>query len=168
MLFNKYYTNSSSYLGKNNYYCDIFPHKPRIKRTYGWDFPFQDYSSNRHYNTHRHIILIHGHGSGEPKDHLTGQTRREKMSSTVQNFNQSSNMSIYPRNPVSAPSANPDLRHTPMGYSPNSVRLLFVEDAERRVKELGYPIPAQSPGPSPYSNGVNFPYSQKKLPFRQY
>jgi hypothetical protein len=31
----------------------------KVKRTYGWLCPFQDYTSNRYFNTKRRIELVH-------------------------------------------------------------------------------------------------------------
>lgn len=133
MPFNKYYTNLPPYPA-NNYYGNTL-HKPRIKRTYGWDCPFQDYGSNKHYNTQRHINLIHGYG--EPIDHLTGETRQQKRSAAVQTFNQPLNISMYPKTTNAQPWTYPEPRYTPMGHNPNAIRLPFLEAVERSLVLLG-------------------------------
>ena len=55
----KSYMNTSFHLGKIHTDVDSVRHKNKIRRTYGWDCPYQDYRSNRHYNTQRHINLTH-------------------------------------------------------------------------------------------------------------
>ena len=74
----KSYMNKPFHLGKIDTDVGSVHHKEQIRRTYGWDCPYQDYESNRHYNTQRHINLTHGNGSGEPVNHMTGETREEK------------------------------------------------------------------------------------------
>lgn len=71
--------------------------KNKIKRTYGWDCPYQDYTSKRHFNTQRHIYLRHGIGSGEPVDHMTGETRDEKRRAANVSRNRPMNVSVYSR-----------------------------------------------------------------------
>ena len=123
----------------------------RTKRTYGWDCPYYDYTSNRHYNTQRHIDLIHGIGLGEPVDHSTGETREEKKRAFASddNHNRSINMLAYPRTRSQSPVINP------INYpdTPGTIRMPFLEAQGRRVRELGYTAPSLSlarvPSPAP-------------------
>ncbi|MGE5660893.1 MAG: hypothetical protein ACM3X1_01460 [Ignavibacteriales bacterium] len=91
--------NKPFHLGKIDSDVDSLHHKNKYRRTHGWDCPYQDYGSNRHYNTQRHIDLTHGCGSGEPIDHMTGETREEKSllweSQSVQEYECVSQFSYY-------------------------------------------------------------------------
>lgn len=98
MNINKDYTNRVSDLGIIDTVLRIGHPNCRIKRTYGWDCRYDDYFSNRHYNTQRHIDSIHGIGSGEPVDRRTGETREEKKKAFASdgNHNQSINRLAHP------------------------------------------------------------------------
>lgn len=65
----KSYIEKPFHLGKIDTDVDSLQLKNKYRRTHGWDCPCQDYRSNRHYNTQRHINLTHGYGSGGPIDH---------------------------------------------------------------------------------------------------
>jgi hypothetical protein len=163
--FNKSYTNRVSEIGKN-YNAVLIRHPNcRTKRTYGWDCPNCDYSSNRHYNTQRHIDSIHGIGSGEPVDHRTGETREEKRGAAAapaaadDNPNQSNNMVVYPR-PHPQPLTNNPINY-PDPVSP--IRMPFLEAQERRVRELGYT--AQNPS---LDLGLGPPPTPTQLPPHDY
>ena len=95
MHIDKSYMNTPFHLGKIHTNVGSVRHINKIRRTYGWDCPYLDYESNRHYNTQRHIDLTHGIGSGEPVDHMTGETREEKRRAANGSCNQSMNMSAY-------------------------------------------------------------------------
>jgi hypothetical protein len=140
----KYYISNPIYLGKIDNVVLTQRPKNKINRTYGWDCPFQDYTSNRHYNTQRHIYLIHGIDSGEPVDHITGETREQKRRVANKSHNQSMNMSAYYRTrPVSPPVRNPGNYCDTTLSAPKPIMMPFLEAQERRIKELGYTVPAQ-------------------------
>lgn len=71
----------------------------KVRRTYGWLCPFQDYKSNKCYNVQRHIDSIHGKGSREPIDSRTGETRAQKRmnANSHRNMPQSSSDCMGPR-----------------------------------------------------------------------
>ncbi len=137
--------NTPFHLGKIEPDVGSMYHKSKIRRTYGWDCPYQDYKSNRHYNTQRHIDLTHGSGSGEPVDHMTGETRQEKRRATNESRNQSMNMPKY-RTTGSPPVRFQENYHDKIlsTFNPDPIRMHYLEAQERRVKDLGYKIPAQS------------------------
>ena len=54
--------------------------KVKLRRTYGWLCPFDEYKSNKWYNVQRHINSVHGWDSGAPVDSKTGETREDKVS----------------------------------------------------------------------------------------
>jgi hypothetical protein len=56
----------------------IVPVRNKVRRTHGWLCPYRDYRSNKHFTTQRHINAIHG--SGEPVDSRTGETKTQKKS----------------------------------------------------------------------------------------
>jgi hypothetical protein len=68
----------SQWFPNNGYGSNIFPTK--VRRTHGWLCPCGDYKSNRWFNTQRHIYKLHG--SGEPIDSRTGETKAEKKAGT--------------------------------------------------------------------------------------
>ncbi len=144
----KSYMNKPFHLGKFDTYVGSVHHKEQIRRTYGWDCPYQDYESNRHYNTQRHINLTHGNGSGEPVDHMTGETREEKRRVSGESLNQSRNVSVYRSSRTISPAVKyPDTISPSVG--PNPIRMPYLEAQEMRAKELGCPIRAQPPNGFP-------------------
>jgi hypothetical protein len=136
------YKNKSFHLGKIDTNVIQLHHRNKYRRTYGWDCPYQDYKSNRHYNTQRHINLTHGYGSGEPVDHTTGETREEKRRASRESFERSKNGSMYrsshPKFPVIK---YPDT--IAPSVIPNFIRMPYLKAQEVRVTELGFPIGAQ-------------------------
>lgn len=123
--------------------------KNKIKRAYGWDCPFKDFTSNRHYNTQRHIYSIHGIGSGEPVDHRTEETREEKIRAANGSHTHPMNTSVNSRTcPVFPPVRDP-------GNCPDtisaaySIRMPYLEAQEHRIKELGYTVPGHNYGQHP-------------------
>lgn len=164
MQIDKSYVNRPFHLGKIHTDVGSVRHKNKIRRTYGWDCPYQEYESDRHYNTQRHINLTHGSGSGEPVDHMTGETREEKRRAANGSCNQSMNMSAY-RNTssMSPPVRYPDTILPTL--NPDPIRMPYLEAQERRAKELCYPVRAQPPnsypthpGPTDWANASNPPY----------
>lgn len=163
----KFYMNKPFQLGKIDTGVDSLHHKNKYRRTHGWDCPYQDYESNRHYNTQRHINLTHGYGSGEPVDHMTGETREEKRRAYFGSLNQSRNVSVYRSSRTMSPAVRYPDTIAP-SLSPNYIRMPYLEAQEMRVKELGYPIRAQPPNSYPprpsgsagWGNAMNPPYGK--------
>ena len=167
----KSYIDRSFHLEKIDTDVDSSYLKNKYRRTHGWDCPYQDYRSNRHYNTQRHINLTHGYGSGEPIDHMTGETREEKKRAYCESLNQSRNVSVY----CSSRTISPVVRYPDTiasSVSSNSIRMPYLEAQEVRVKELGYSVGAQPPirylpcpsGSAGWGNAMNPPY--RKNPSR--
>jgi len=164
MHIDKSYMNTPFHLGKIHANVGSVRHINKIRRTYGSDCPYLDYESNRHYNTQRHINLTHGSGSGEPVDHMTGETREGKRRAANGSCNQSMNMSAY----HGTCSMSPHVRYPDTilpTLNPDPIRMPFLEAQERRVKELGYPVRAlppnsysPHPGPADWMNAGNPPY----------
>lgn len=161
----KFYMNKPFHLGKIDSDVDSLHHKEKIRRTYGWNCPYQDYKSSRHYNTQRHIYLTHGIGSGEPVDHMTGETREEKRRAANESRNQPMNMSVYRSSHTISPTVKYPNSIAP-SVSPNPIRMPYLEAQEMRARELGYPIGAQTPnkypttpsGSADWWNEMNPPY----------
>ena len=65
----------------------IHQNKVKVRRTYGWLCPFDEYKSNKWFNTQRHINSQHGWGSGVPVDSRTGETREEKVRNAITQSN---------------------------------------------------------------------------------
>jgi hypothetical protein len=158
------------YLGEIDPVVLTHQRKNKIKRTYGWDCLYCDYTSNRHYNTQRHIYLKHGIASGEPVDHMTGETREEKRGATNESLNQSMDLSPYPRiYPLASPVKNREYYLDTTSPTTNPIRLPYLEAQARRLKELGYGVPAQPPhNYGPHVSGppswTNAPRYRKNLP----
>jgi hypothetical protein len=157
----------SQWFPKSGYESNIVPTK--VRRTHGWLCPCGDYESNRWFNTNRHIFKLHG--SGEPIDSRTGETRAEKktgMSSILH-----SNSFMLAPNVVTPAKAKElsknkivdtkahipvtefeDIRITqnvPLHtFLEDSYSMPFLDAQRRRVTELGYGvrIPSQSLPPS--------------------
>jgi hypothetical protein len=116
----------------------------KIPRTFGWYCPFDNYKSEKHYNTQRHIDLRHGYGSGQPIDSLTGLTREQKRRNALR---QETSINIRENNySTSSPSRPFDNAQT-QNNSGNSQSFLnnqsafdmpLLDDATIRVRELGY------------------------------
>ena len=161
----KSYINKPFHLGKIDANVNSLHLKNKYRRTHGWDCPYHDYGSNRHYNTQRHINLTHGYGSGEPIDHMTGETREEKKRACCGSLDQSRNMSVYRSSRTMCPVVRyPDTIAS--SVSPNPIRMPYLEAQEVRVKELGYLVEAQPPirylpcpsGSAGCGNAMNPPY----------
>jgi hypothetical protein len=168
----KSYIDKPFHLGKIDTDADSLHLKNKYRRTHGWDCPYQDYGSNRHYNTQRHINLTHGYGSGEPIDHMTGETREEKKRAYCGSLNQSRNVSVYRNSRTVSPAVRyPD--NIASSVSPNPVRMTYLEAQEVRVKELGYSVGAQPPirylpyhsGSAGWGNAMNPPYRKNPNDF---
>jgi hypothetical protein len=139
-----YNTNNPNLLGRIDNVVIPQHLKNKIRRTYGWDCPYQDYTSKRHFNTQRHIYLTHGIGSGEPVDHMTGETRDEKRRAANESRNQSMSVSVYPRTrPLPPPIKNPANYCDTRISAPAQIGMPYLEAQERRLEELGYTVPAQ-------------------------
>jgi hypothetical protein len=155
----KSYKINPNYLAKIDNVLPAQHPKSKVKRTYGWSCPFLDYTSNRHYNTQRHIHSVHGIGSGVPVDHTTGETREEKRRAAAnESHSQSMSMSVYSTGtrPVPTPVGNPG-EYYDTTLSANPISMPYLEAQERRLKELGYPVPRQAAhnyGPYPAGHTV--------------
>jgi hypothetical protein len=53
----------------------------KVRRTYGWQCPYCDYTSNKRFNTQRHSYTRHG--DGEPIDSRTGETMAQKKAAAL-------------------------------------------------------------------------------------
>lgn len=65
----------------------VHQNKVKVRRTYGWLCPFDEYESNKWFNVQRHINSQHGWGSGEPVDSRTGETKEEKVKNATTQIN---------------------------------------------------------------------------------
>jgi hypothetical protein len=137
----KSYIEKPFHLGKIDNDVDSLHLKNKYRRTHGWDCPYQDYRSNRHYNTQRHINLTHGYGSGEPIDHMTRETKEENKRPFCGSLNQSRNVGVY----RSSLTIFPVVRYPASSVSSNPIRVPYLEAQEVRVKELGYSVGVQPP-----------------------
>jgi hypothetical protein len=117
----------------------------KARRTYGWCCPFDNYKSNRHYNTQRHIQLIHGEGSGDPLDSLTRQTREENIrndrvqgtsSKTTPDSNYIMNNSYRPINSIKVGHSLKDNQLS--AWNEQAYDTPILNAATKRIKELGY------------------------------
>jgi hypothetical protein len=128
----KSYIDKPFHLGKIDTNVDSLHLKNKYRRTHGWDCPYQDYRSNRHYNTQRHTNLTHGYSSGEPIDHMTGETREEKKRAYCGSLNQSRNVSVYRSSRTISPVVRyPDTIAS--SVSSNPIRMPYLEAQEVRV-----------------------------------
>jgi hypothetical protein len=182
-LLREFYENISYMYKRNNNINNAklsqwFPngrHKSRIfsikvRRTYGLLCPCGNYKSNRWSNTQRHIDRLHG--SGEPIDSRTGETRAEKKAGvpathSISALQSSSIMPapnvVIPAKPkelsgnkiVNAHALIPTVESENIQVTQNaslhatdegSYSMPFLDAQERRVTELGYGIrmPSQS------------------------
>lgn len=142
----------------------IDPVRTKVRRTHGWICPYSDYKSNKHFNTQRHINAIHG--SGEPVDSRTGETKTQKKSkaSNAQIFSSmqsgyvmsAPNMVIagQPKELSESRTANarsylpvtqslPNTQNAPL-YTTDEYTypMPFLDAQARMLIELGYDIPA--------------------------
>ena len=108
----------------------------KIPRTYGWLCPYDNYKSDKHYNTQRHINLRHGYGSGEPIDSLTGLTREQKRRNALRQETTSINIHGNKYNTNTRPFDNAQIQNNSGNQSAFDMPLL--DDATKRVRELGY------------------------------
>jgi hypothetical protein len=117
----------------------------KIPRTYGWLCPFDNYKSEKHFNTQRHINLRHGYGSGEPIDSLSGLTREQKRrnasgrdTSSIKihgnNFNTNSSYRPLDKFQLRYNSGNSQSHAS----NQNAIHMPFLNDATKRVGEFGY------------------------------
>jgi hypothetical protein len=160
-------SNLSQWFPKSGYESNFFTTK--VRRTYGWLCPCGDYESNRWFNTQRHIYKLHG--SGEPIDSRTGETRAEKKTGASA-IHHSSPVMFAPK--VITPAKEKELSKNKIVNTQALIRTAEIEDfritqnvplhtiledsysmpfldaQRRRVTELGYGvrIPSQSLLPS--------------------
>jgi hypothetical protein len=157
----------SQWFTRRNYESIFVPTK--VRRTHGWLCPCGDYKSNRWFNTNRHIYKLHG--SGEPIDSRTGETRAEKKRGVSATHHSRSVMvtpkEIIPGKPkelsknkvVNTQALLPAAEIEDIRISQNvplhtvledSYSMPFLDAQRRIVTELGYVvrIPSQSLLPS--------------------
>ena len=144
-----YQINNSNRVSESDYSHMVreprVPQSPvKIPRTYGWLCPYDNYKSDKHYNTQRHINLRHGYGSGEPIDSLTGLTREQKRRNALRQDTTSINIhgNNYDTNSSSRPFDNAQIQNN--SGNQNAIRMPLLDDATKRVKELGYSQNAQT------------------------
>jgi len=145
-----YQMNNSNRASESDYsHMEREPRVPqapvKIPRTFGWYCPFDDYKSEKHYNTQRHINLRHGDGSGQPIDSLTGLTREQKRRNALRQ--DTSFINIRKNNYSTSSPTRPFDNAQTQNNSDNSQSLLnnqstfdmpLLDDATKRVRELGY------------------------------
>jgi hypothetical protein len=117
----------------------------RTRRTYGWLCPFDRYKSNKYYNAQRHINLTHGYGSAEPINSSTGLIREQKRRKALgqdafstNTFDNRYNMGSSPRPPNDAQLDYDSDSSQSNVSNQNDFDTPILNDAKRRVKELGY------------------------------
>ena len=117
----------------------------KTPRTFGWHYPFDDYKSEKHYNTQRHINLRHGDGSGQPIDSSTGLTREQKRRNALRQ--DTSTIIIHEKNYNTRIPSRPFDNAQTQNNSGNSQSLLnnqtafdmpLLDDVTKRARELGY------------------------------
>jgi hypothetical protein len=135
----------------------IHQNKVKVRRTYGWLCPFDEYKSNKRFNVQRHINSQHGWGSGEPVDSITRETKEEKARNAITRSNlpnvlttslgshshSGSIRSIQPDTGIGRCNTSqkwnqtspPNTSLSPYG---SNVRMPFLESQEKRVRQLGY------------------------------
>jgi len=136
----------------------IHKNKVKVRRTYGWLCPFDEYKSSKWFNTQRHINSQHGWGSGVPVDCRTGETREEKVRNAITQSNLPDTLTTFLDSHSHSGSIRSIQSDTGFGSSnksqkwnqtspPNTlvppayesnVRMPFLESQERRVRQLGY------------------------------
>lgn len=145
------------------------PIKVKVRRTYGWLCPYEDYRSKRWSSAQRHINAIH-EGAGDPVDSRTRETRDEKFANALYR-NDMRNILSSDRKPhrsviladrsnkrsgVRIDSTQAQLPVTEFGNFQNtkdvtlspvagsSCPMPFLDAQAKRVKELGYDVPFRS------------------------
>lgn len=132
----------------------VYQNNVKVRRTYGWVCPFDDYKSNKRFNVQRHINSVHGEGSGVPLDGRTGETMEDKVRNTAlqRNFQNTFAPSNSHSNPIGPTRQDRELggntgqkenQSTPPAALLSSarmsdVRMPFLESQEERVRQLGY------------------------------
>lgn len=158
-----YQINNSNRVSESDYSHMVreprVPQSPvKIPRTYGWLCPYDNYKSDKHYNTQRHINGRHGYGSGEPIDSLTGLTREQKRRNALGQNTSTTNIHgyNYNTNSSSRPSDNAQIQNNSGNQSAFDMPLL--DDATKIVRELGYcqNVPTGIQKKTPYG-GVRVP-----------
>ena len=147
----------------------FLPAKVKVRRTFGWLCPYEDYRSNRWSNTQRHINAIHA-GAGNPADSRTGETKAQKIANALNRSNMPNILSDYRVPHLSATSPDrtneqsqdridsnhaqlpvtefpnfqntKDATQTPVAGS--SCPMPFLDAQAKRVKDLGYDVPIRS------------------------
>jgi hypothetical protein len=134
----------------------IHQNRVKVRRTHGWLCPFDEYESNKWFNTQRHINSQHGWGSGAPVDSRTGETREEKVRNAITQSNLPNTLttsfdshfgsirSIQSDTGFGSSNTSQKWNQTsppntllPPAYESN-VRMPFLESQEKRVRQLGY------------------------------
>jgi hypothetical protein len=132
----------------------VYRNNVKVRRTYGWDCPFDDYKSTKWFNVQRHINAVHGWGSGVPVDSRTGETKEDKVSNATLQRNLPNNLVPPYSRSNSIGSARSDTEFEdkpgekvneavpPAGLSSpawiGNVRMPYLESQEERVQQLGY------------------------------
>ncbi len=136
-----YQINNSNRVSESDYSHMVreprVPQAPvKVPRTFGWHCPYDNYKSEKHYNTQRHINLRHG--SGQPIDSSTGLTREQKRRNALRQDTSSINIhgNNYNTNSSSRPFDNAQIQNNSGNQSAFDMPLL--DDATKRVRELGY------------------------------
>jgi hypothetical protein len=154
----------------------VLPIKVKVRRTYGWLCPYEDYKSNRWSNAQRHIDAIH-EGAGNPVDSGTGETKDQKIANALNRRNMPNILSDYRVPHLSVTSADrsnkqfgtridsshaqlpgtefgnfqntKDVTQSPVAGS--SCPMPFLDAQAKRVIELGYDVPDRSQKDIPMS-----------------
>lgn len=92
-----YQINNSNRVSESDYSHMVreprVPQSPvKVPRTFGWHCPYDNYKSEKHYNTKRHINIRHGFSSGQPIDSSTGLTREQKRRNALRQDTSSINI----------------------------------------------------------------------------
>jgi hypothetical protein len=136
----------------------VYRNNVKVRRTYGWDCPFDDYKSNKRFNVQRHINSVHGWGSGVPLDDRTGETMEDKVRRATLQRNFQNTLAPSYSHSDSFGSTRPDTefggntgekenQSAPPAalLSPartSKIRMPFLESQEERVRQLGYGPPS--------------------------
>ncbi len=138
-----YQINNSNRVSESDYSHMVreprVPQSPvKIPRTYGWLCPYDNYKSDKHYNTQRHINRRHGYGSGEPIDSLTGLTREQKRRNALRQDTTPKNIhgNNYNTNSSSRPFDIAQIQNN--SGNQNAFEMPFLDNATKIVRELGY------------------------------
>lgn len=140
----------------------------RVRRTYGWLCPYKDYLSNKRFNAQRHIDKIHG--GGEPVDSRTGETLAQKKAAALHAHKYSNmqsgcmmpdtnmNTFVQPKEVFESITVDTQTRAPLIGFEnirhaqdvpvpptiEGSYSMPFLDAQLKRVRELGYDVPAPS------------------------